>query len=522
MNESKNQIGTSLKLLVKTSFIVFIGVVLSKILSYSYRIIIARYYGAEIYGLLSLSTMIAGWFIAIASLGFYDGLSRFIPLYRGKKEISKIRYLLRWSFGVLTITSVLSAIILFLTSGIIANEIFHNSYLKIYLQIFSIVIPFTVLANPFLALLRGYEKIKIYSFIFNIAQNLVKVVTVSLMICLGFNGIGAPISWLVGLISLTLFSYIACKYKLPQIFVNEKYNPEEMARTQKEVFSYSRPLLFYGVITVLFYWIDSFFIGYYYSAVEVGIYNSAVPIATLLLIAPELFMQLFFPMITKEYARKNIHLIKELSKQVNKWIFTINLPAFVLLIIFPGVALNILFGAEYLPAKTALIILAIGSLITSITSVSNSLLSMAGKSKLILRNMLIACVLNIILNFILVPLPFIFGLDNSLGITGAAIATLISLTIFNLMIILETQYPLKIFPFRRKMITLLISALISFFGLHYVTQTWSLPNLFWKIIVGIIFVLVYFLLVFISKSLDRNDYDIFNSIKTYLASIKIH
>ena len=53
----------SLKLLVKTSVIVFIGIALSKILTYGYRVIIARHYGPEVYGLFSLSLMIVGWFI---------------------------------------------------------------------------------------------------------------------------------------------------------------------------------------------------------------------------------------------------------------------------------------------------------------------------------------------------------------------------------------------------------------------------------------------------------------------------
>jgi len=90
------QVDNSLKLIAKTSFIVFIGVVLSKVLAYVYRIIIARQFGPEMYGVFSLAIMIGGWFAAFSALGLSDGISRFIPIYRGKKEVEKIRYIFRF------------------------------------------------------------------------------------------------------------------------------------------------------------------------------------------------------------------------------------------------------------------------------------------------------------------------------------------------------------------------------------------------------------------------------------------
>lgn len=514
--ESK-RLGSSLRLLVKTSFIVFIGVVLSKVLSYAYRIIIARYYGPEVYGLLSLALMVSGWIIAVASLGFYDGLSRFIPLYRGRKETKRIKYLVRWSFTILTVTSIVSGLALFFLSKLIAVGIFHDPNLVIYLKIFSMVVPFTILANPFLGLLRGYEKISAYSFVFNIAQNIVKVAAIAIIAWLGFSELGVPVSWLIGMIAMAVLAYGLCRYKLPEVFVREKFSQNEKTKVRKELFSYSWPLMFYGVISGLFYWIDSFSIGVYKTALEVGIYNAAVPIVALLLIAPELFMQLFLPMITKEYAKKNNQTIKELSKQVNKWVFIVNLPIFILLIVFPGAALNILFGQGYLAAETALRILAIGSLITSFTSVSNSLLSMAGKSKLILMNIVVACVVNFGLNSLLVPMQSIFGLDNSLGINGAAIATIISLIVFNVMITIEARYYLKVIPFRRKMLNALIAAIISFGLLYYLNQIWNMAEIIWAIVAAIVFVAIYFLLVFIFRGFDGHDLDI---IKAFISKAR--
>ena len=141
---TEEQVNKGLKLLVKSSFIVFIGLFLSKVLTYVYRIIIARHFGPEVYGLFSLAIMVLGWFVAISSLGLADGLGRFIPLYRGKKEYNKIKYLLKISVTILFFSSIIAAVILFFSAKFISINFFHNSNLIIFLKIFSFLIPILI------------------------------------------------------------------------------------------------------------------------------------------------------------------------------------------------------------------------------------------------------------------------------------------------------------------------------------------------------------------------------------------
>src|SRR3989344_7620107 len=103
MNEEK-EFDASLKLVAKSSMIVFVGIVLAKILSYVYRVIIARNYGAESYGLFSLAVMISGLIGILAYFGLNDGLLRYISIFRGKKEYNKINYIFRRTFYLLLST----------------------------------------------------------------------------------------------------------------------------------------------------------------------------------------------------------------------------------------------------------------------------------------------------------------------------------------------------------------------------------------------------------------------------------
>jgi len=331
------------------------------------------------------------------------------------------------------------------------------------------------------------------------------------LILLGLNSKGSVVvwSWVLASFLTLIFTYFVCRYKIKEIFT--KYKRQNYSRLDKEFFNYSWPTMFYSIIGLMLYWIDTFSLGFYKSAVEVGFYNAAVPIAALIGTIPELFMQLFFPLITREYSNKNYKLIEQLSKQVTKWIFMAALPIFVLIFCFPGAALNILFGRNYLVAENALRILLLGTFISALFLVCNNLISMLGKSRLVLFNISCAALMNLILNSILVPLPSILSVDNSNGMIGAAIATLISILFLNALFVIQTKMYLSFIPLRRKMINASIAAFISASVLFYLRGIVHL-NLIGIVLLSIFFVLTYGVLILILKALDENDWMIIKAV----------
>ncbi|MBI2449855.1 flippase [Candidatus Pacearchaeota archaeon] len=507
----KEKFEASLKLIAKSSIIVFIGIVFSKILSYIYRIAIARYFGPEIYGLFSISIVIIALFTTFFSMGLGDGILRFIPFYRGRNENDKIKYLFQTPLLALIVSGIFAGLILFFTSDFISLNIFHDSKLIILLKIFSFLIPISIMSGFFLSVLRAFEKIGWYSFIFNILQNLVKVIVVGILIFFSFETEAIITSYFLGITSIVVFAYLVCRYSLPYLFESYNLSKKAKANIYKELFSYSWPIIFLGVIGIIFYWIDSIFLGYYKGAFSVGLYNAAVPIAVLLSFVPELFIQLFFPLITREYSKTNMDVIKELSKQVGKWIFIINLPVFILIILFPGAAINILFGQEYLSAGNSLRILSIGIFFSSLFLISSQLISMAGKSKLVLFNMVFASLLNIILNFVFIPMDNILFIENSQGINGAALATAISMIFLYLLFLFQAKHYLSILPIRRKMVNILLISIIPTVILVYL-RNFVRTNIISILILSSLFLLVYALLIIITKSLDKNDLMIIGSV----------
>jgi O-antigen/teichoic acid export membrane protein len=503
----KISFSNSLKRIVKTSLIVLIGILLSKILAYVYRVIIARNFGPGIYGTFSLAIMLISFVGCIATLGIDSGLLRFIPYYLGKSQNERIRYIYRVSLKYMFAAGVFAGVLTFLLSSLISLNIFHEPSMIIFVKWFSVFLPITLITSIYWSIIKAYERIDLYSFIVYIFYNAAQLGLLLIFLFLNLKSQSIIFSYTFGYLLVLIFSYWVSRKTFPEVFKTSTLSNKEKKETKKELFSYSWPMIFFGVIFTLYSWIDSLIIGFFMNAEAVGIYNAAVPIASLLSIVPLLFIHLLFPLITKEYSRNNPRMIEGLTKQVGKWIFMLDLPILVIMILFPGAIINILFGQEYMPAESSLRFLSIGVFFYSLFVISENLLSMAGKSKITLLNITIASIFNFVLNIILVP---------KYGIEGAAFSTMVSYLLWGLLSLYQAKKYTSIFPFKKDIIKIFFAIIIPAIVLFFTRQIIPI-NLFTMFLQGILFILLYLVILLLSKSLDKNDLMILEAIKNKLA-----
>ncbi len=498
-----DKLDSSLKTIVKSSLFVFIFLLFSRIIFYFYRIIIARNFGPGIYGTFSLSIAIFSFAVTISALGFSEGILRFIPFYRGKNKIKNIRHILRWSLILLTISSVLFGFILFFSSEFISINIFHDADLIIFLKVLSFAFPFYSLGSALLCFIRGFEKAKEHSFISEFLQNGIKLIFLIIFVAMGIKEKSIVFSHFAGILAVFVIAYLYCRYKLPEIFKKSMLSKKTKKQIGRKFFLYSLPLIFSGMLYILFGYTDSVLIGIFKTSTDVGFYNAALPIATFMTFLPILFLQIFFPMITREFSEKRFKIVHQLSKQVQKWIFIINLPVFLLMFLFSGAFINLLFGAEYMVAEQTLRILSIGLFFYSMTQISENLILAIGKSKILFINIISLLVLNLVLNLILIP---------KYGIEGAAWSVTISYILLYFIMLFQVKHYINLIPLKRKMLLVFISAIIPLFVLMYIKQFIEI-NLVSILLLGILFFLLYSLLIFLTKSFDENDLTIIRAIR---------
>src|SRR3989344_9029605 len=110
---NEHSVNKNLKLIAKSSFIVLIGIAISKILVYIYRVIIARQFGPDMYGIFSLASMVLSWFAAFFAFGLNEGIVRYVSIFRGAKEEKKAMYVFRISSAIMAVSSIIGGILLY-------------------------------------------------------------------------------------------------------------------------------------------------------------------------------------------------------------------------------------------------------------------------------------------------------------------------------------------------------------------------------------------------------------------------
>jgi O-antigen/teichoic acid export membrane protein len=176
-------------------------------------------------------------------------------------------------------------------------------------------------------------------------------------------------------------------------------------------------------------WTDTLMIGYYLEESEVGIYRLAFKVAALITFAQFAINSIAAPMFSSFKAKGDMKGLKRITRNIGYLNILISGPVFALILLFPGYVLEF-FGEEFIGGVEPLIILAVGSIINALCGPVMYLLNMTGKEKPARNIIIIASLLNVILNLYLIP---------EHGLLGAAYATSISTVVWNALAVVQIK-----------------------------------------------------------------------------------
>ena len=137
------------------------------------------------------------------------------------------------------------------------------------------------------------------------------------------------------------------------------------------------------------------------------------------------------------FAKNDMEGLKKVIHQSTKMIFCSSAPLVIIFFIFPEFFLG-LFGEEFKVGVNAFIFLSCGRLISSFSGSVGNILQMTGNQNIYAKIILFGAILNVLLNLILIP---------RYGINGAAIASMCSLTVWNLSMVLVVKKKFGFYTF---------------------------------------------------------------------------
>lgn len=416
MNDTDEALGK----IAHGTVLAFVGIFISKLLGYAYRLIAARF-GAEQYGILSLGLALFNVLTLVGVLGLNQGVLRYVSFYREKGNLAKVKGIIFSSVGMAGVASLFLAALLFFFADKIAVMFFHEPSLGLILKILAFTIPLDTVKNIFLSAIRAFQTVKYEIYIRNIVETGVKVLLTLGLLYAGYKTFGAVVAFSVAIaVSFVMSGYYV--FKIAKIAKQK----ERTHFFDKELLMYSLPLVLHNLTILVLLWADTLIIGYFRTSAEVGVYNAAGPSAALMYLFPQALLSLFIPVLTGLYAKNKMEDFKKVFQTVTKWILVINIAMLGLFALSAKEFLHVFFGNEYISGWLVLIILALGYMIYYLALIGTNVLLIYEKTRTIFYISLSGALMNLGLNVFLV---------QKWGIVGAAIATAIAYIFMSILIL---------------------------------------------------------------------------------------
>jgi O-antigen/teichoic acid export membrane protein len=230
---------------------------------------------------------------------------------------------------------------------------------------------------------------------------------------------------------------------------------------------------------------------------EVGVFTMAARLVSLAVFVMTPIINTFSPHVAHLHHIGDRSGVSTAYGSATRWIVQLSAPAFVALLLVPDLLLRVLGGTAAAGA-TAVVILAIGQMVSAAAGPCGVVLNMSGKVSLSLMDNVGVLLLNIVLNIVLIP---------EYGIIGAAIAFSAALIVGNLAKVAQVRMILGVEARRPALLRTGAVSAIWGWGVRDVSSIWWLELLLVLAVVGLVYVAT---LAWVG--LDREDLRFFRSL----------
>ena len=424
----------SIKDLTQKSFSVLIIRSFGVLLLFGFTLFITNFYSAENvgrYDFVRSTLMVLG---GISLMGTNQSIIYYSGLLNARKSIESIRSIYSKMLKIIFTLSliILGFFMIFFNESII-NDIFKNkeSYsliLKTILTLFFFAVTMlnidTIRALKKTILSEMYRSIFRYLPVFIFAIILLKTNNEELLVEV----------YLLGFLLLSLFSSIRVYMLFKKI---DKPNDKSESFTITEIFKTSSPMALSAIAYFIMQSIDIIILSIYEGFDQIAYYSVSVKLAMLTTLALMSVNIVIAPRIAEIYENQKMQKLQMLIKHSTRIIFLISICVLSVLFFFSEEILG-LFGQGYVIANNALLFLLAAQFFNAVSGPGAIYLNMTGRQKTLNKILVSALIINISLNFYLIPTQ---------GINGAAIATLVSLIIWNTIatVLIYSRDKIKIF-----------------------------------------------------------------------------
>ena len=440
-------------------------------------VLLGRYLGAEDLGLYRMVSTIYGIAMLFAAIGIPAAIIKYVAEYKGDRN--KTNQIV--SAGVITslLLGIGFSVLFYLSSGIF-EEFFKMPGLAGLLKILSPVFPFALVGGVLLGMLNGLRGMKKYGTA-TIIQSVLMLAISVLLIYFGFGVAGVVIGLVLASVGWCLYLLLMAKDYFSITFEGYTYNTKKMLIFGVQIFAGN-------AINMINYQADTIMIADFLTATDVGYYGVAVGLSKFFWLVPSAVQLITYPTTSEYWAKKNQMAMQTMIEKSMKYTACVIFPIGMGVGFFSIYIIGLIFGEGFIESVLPLQILIIGTVIYGIVISIGGSVTGIGRPDIGLKIVGISATINIMLNILLIPIY---------GITGAAVATSMSLFVASLLGIFTTVRMLNVkidFKWYAKLSGITLLAILVFVHYEHI-------NVY---LLGVVLLCIYLLAIF-TIFLTRDD-----------------
>lgn len=353
---------------------------------------------------------------SICLLGCDQSILYFKGRIHGSNTLMGIKKVYVKMVGLLLLMSILFLLIFWSIDEKFVNDYFSDSRVYGILLKSIMALFFYGLTTLNTEVFRALDHFYIAELFRNTIKYVPLIAGAILLQCFGLETYLAEI-FLAGFVLLSILTTLIVFF----YFSKAKNEDEVMDFSYKEIFAKSYPIAISGMAMFLLLSFDILFLKKYRDDATVAFYSVAIKLMTILSVV---ILSVNITVSTKisEYffSKRKTDLAKTV-KHTSRLIFLMTFPAVLLICVFSEYILGF-FGKGYVAAKDTLLILIVGQGICSAFGTATVYLNMTGRQHIFQIILMVAVLINFILNRVLIP---------EYGMTGAASAFVVSSFFWN-------------------------------------------------------------------------------------------
>jgi O-antigen/teichoic acid export membrane protein len=421
-------------------------------------LLLAHILGVHDYGLYVLAVSAVTLLAGVSVLGLDHAVVRYVAILSGRRDNAGIWGTIQIGLGIGAAVGATMGGALYFGSSAIAEGFFDQPRLTPLLQVLAVVVPFLVISEVLAATARGFRRMDYAAFAETVVQSVVRILLLGALVLVGrLDVFTAAIVFGISDVASTITLIIL----LNRLFPLRTAVRGGARRDVKPIVGFALPLWLAELLYQFRRNILTITLGTLSTVASVGIFAVASRVNSVghtFLVA---LVNAIRPILAELHDRADRVGLAHLYTTTTRWTLTLNLPFFLLIVLYSEILLS-LFGETFRAGATALLIMGTGELVNAATGICGPMIDMTGHVRIKLANSILRVVVLLTASALLIP---------RWGVVGAATAMLLSTIVVNGAAIVEMWILEGLVPFERhvwKPLTAATAAMLVGFGLRSV------------------------------------------------------